>query len=172
MAASGALPVVDLAPFFTEDVKGGTAGATEAVRQACQTHGFFRAVNHGVPVDLMARALELSAAFFALPDEEKTKVRAAQGSKVVPAGYGRQPAHVADKNEYLVVFYPKLGLNAYPDEPSGFRSVRAQNSLLVDLFEFFIELKNIGARTDFEISYRGPRGQGIKEQDLDIRALQ
>ncbi|XP_066346088.1 flavanone 3-dioxygenase 2-like [Miscanthus floridulus] len=122
MAASDALPVVDLAPFFTEDVKGGTAGATEAVRQACQTHGFFRAVNHGVPVDLMARALELSAAFFALPDEEKAKVRAAQGSKVpVPAGYGRQPAHVADKNEYLVVFDPKLGLSAYPAEPDGFR---------------------------------------------------
>ena len=171
MAASGALPVVDLAPFFTKDGKGGIAGATEAVRQACQTHGFFRAVNHGVPVDLMARALELSAAFFALPDEEKAKVRAAQGSKVpVPAGYGRQPAHVADKNEYLVVFDPKLGLSAYPAEPDGFRSVRAQNSVLVDLFEFLIELKNIGARRDFEISYRGPRDQGIKEQDLDTRA--
>ena len=73
MAASDALPVVDLAPFFTEDVKGGTAGATEAVRQACQTHGFFRAVNHGVPVDLMARALELSAAFFALPDRRRPR---------------------------------------------------------------------------------------------------
>jgi isopenicillin N synthase-like dioxygenase len=126
MAASSALPVVDLAPFFTEDGKGGTAGATEAVRQACQTHGFFRAVNHGVPVELMARALELSAAFFALPDEEKAKVRPAEGSKAprsLPAGYGRQPAHSADKNEYLVVFDPKLGLNAYPAEPAGFRSV-------------------------------------------------
>ena len=124
LAASGALPVVDLAPFFTEDGKGGIAGATEAVRQACQTHGFFRAVNHGVPVELMARALDLSAAFFALPDEEKAKIRPAQGSKVpVPAGYGRQPAHSADKNEYLVVFDPKLGLNAYPAEPAGFRSV-------------------------------------------------
>ena len=126
MAASGALPVVDLAPFFTDDGHDGgvsRASATEAVRQACRTHGFFRAVNHGVPAHLMARALELSAAFFALPDEEKTKVRAAQGSKVVPAGYGRQPAHVADKNEYLVVFDPKLGLNAYPAEPAGFRSV-------------------------------------------------
>lgn len=58
---------------------------------------------------------ELAAAFFALPDEEKARVRAAEGSKAplpVPAGYGRQPAHSADKNEYLVVFDPKLGLGS------------------------------------------------------------
>jgi isopenicillin N synthase-like dioxygenase len=136
MAASGELPVVDLAPFFTEDGKGCIAGASEAVLQACQTHGFFSVVNHRVPVELMARALELSAAFFALPDEEKAKVRAAEGSKVpLPGGYGRQPAHVADKNEYLVVFDPKLGLNAYPAGPAGFRSVRVrgQNPVPADL---------------------------------------
>ncbi|CAL5014586.1 unnamed protein product [Urochloa decumbens] len=69
------------------------------------------------------RALELSAAFFALPDEEKVKVRRpAEGSKApLPAGYGRQPAHAADKNEYLVIFDPKLGFNVYPAEPAGFR---------------------------------------------------
>ncbi|XP_066349983.1 flavanone 3-dioxygenase 2-like [Miscanthus floridulus] len=122
MAASGALPVVDLAPFFTDDGGVSRASATEAVRQACRTHGFFRAVNHGVPAHLMARALELSAAFFALPDEDKARARAAEGSKApLPAGYARQPAHSADKNEYVLVFDPKLGLNVYPDEPAGFR---------------------------------------------------
>jgi isopenicillin N synthase-like dioxygenase len=121
MAAGGALPVVDLAPFLTGD-EGGIARATEAVREACRTHGFFRAVNHGVPAELLARALELSAAFFALPDEEKAKVRLAAGSEApLPAGYGRQPAHSTDKNEYLVVFDPKLGFNMYPAEPAGFR---------------------------------------------------
>ncbi|CAN6236424.1 unnamed protein product [Urochloa humidicola] len=129
MAASGALPVVDLAPFFTqnddEDEAGGVARAraTEAVREACRTHGFFRAVNHGVPPELMARALELSAAFFALPDEKKGKARPAEGSGApLPAGYARQLAHSADKNEYLLVFDPKLGFNVYPAaEPAGFR---------------------------------------------------
>ncbi|GJN26255.1 hypothetical protein PR202_gb14173 [Eleusine coracana subsp. coracana] len=118
----GALPVVDLTPFFTGD-EGGIARATEAVREACRTHGFFRAVNHGVPPELMARALELSAAFFALPDEEKIKVRPAEGAKAppLPAGYARQPAHSADKNEYVLLFDPKLGFNVYPAEPAGFR---------------------------------------------------
>lgn len=127
MAASkgGALPVVDLAPFFAgegaEDV-GARAQATEAVREACQATGFFRAVNHGVPRELMARALELSAAFFALPDEEKAKVRPAEGASPapLPVGYARQPTHSADKNEYLLLFNPKL-FNQYPAEPAGFR---------------------------------------------------
>ncbi|XP_062226913.1 flavanone 3-dioxygenase 2-like [Phragmites australis] len=123
MAVTDALPIVDLAPFFAGgDDKGGMARATEAVREACRTHGFFRAVNHGVPDELMARALELSAAFFALPNEEKAKIRPVEGSKApLPAGYARQPMHSADKNEYVLVFDPRLGFNVYPTEPAGFR---------------------------------------------------
>lgn len=113
--------MVDLTPFFIGD-EGGVARATEAVAEACRTHGFFRAINHGVPTELMARALELSAAFFMLPDDEKAKVHPAEGfTTPVAAGYGRQPAHSADKNEYLLFFNPKLGVNVYPDEPDGFR---------------------------------------------------
>ncbi|CAO2036723.1 unnamed protein product [Urochloa humidicola] len=123
MAASCALPVVDLAPFFNQDDEAGVARATEAVREACRTHGFFRAVNHNVPAETMARALELSSVFFALPDEEKGKARPAEGSVVphFPVGYARQPVHSADKNEYLLVFDPKLGCNVYPAEPAEFR---------------------------------------------------
>ncbi|TVU51772.1 hypothetical protein EJB05_03216, partial [Eragrostis curvula] len=121
MADSGALPVVDLAPFFAGDGQGGVARATEAVREACRTHGFFCAVNHGVPPELMSRALELSAVFFALPDE-KAKAGPAEGSKApLPTGYARQPAHSADKNEYVLMLDPKLGFNVYPAEPDGFR---------------------------------------------------
>jgi isopenicillin N synthase-like dioxygenase len=43
----------------------------DAVREACRMHDFFRAVNHSIPAGLMTHALELLAAFFALPDEEK-----------------------------------------------------------------------------------------------------
>ncbi|KAF8660193.1 hypothetical protein HU200_057758 [Digitaria exilis] len=123
MAATVALPVVDLAPFLAGDDKAdGVAGATETVREACRTHGFFRAVNHGVPTELMARALQLSAAFFALPDEEKAKARPADGSGApLPAGYSRRPANSTDKSEYMLVFNPKFGFNAYPADPAGFR---------------------------------------------------
>ncbi|KAJ1273108.1 hypothetical protein BS78_06G255300 [Paspalum vaginatum] len=120
-AASGKLPVVDLAPFFTGDT-GSMARATEAMREACETRGFFRVVNHGVPAELMGRALELAAPFFALPDVEKAKVRPAEGCKApLPTGYGQQAAHTADKNEHLAIFDPKLGFNAYPAQPAGFR---------------------------------------------------
>lgn len=134
-ATSSALPVVDMAPFFAGDDGNGKARATEAVREACCTHGFFRAVNHGVKPEVMARALELSAAFFALPDEEKAKARPAEGSNApLPAGYARQPAHSADKSEYVLMFNPKLGFNVYPADPPGFRSVQSQCKPLL-LFE-------------------------------------
>jgi len=99
MATSGALPVVDLAPFFAGDDEGAVARATDdAVREACRTHGFFHAVNHGVPAELMARALELSAAFFALPDEEKAKVRpAGRGETEGPGGRGDVQAASPDR---------------------------------------------------------------------------
>ncbi|EAZ32177.1 hypothetical protein OsJ_16383 [Oryza sativa Japonica Group] len=84
----------------------------------------------------MARALELSAAFFALPDEEKAKARPVEGSEApLPAGYARQPAHSADKNEYLLAFDPQLGFNLYPDEPSGFREA---------LYELYGKLTELG----------------------------
>jgi isopenicillin N synthase-like dioxygenase len=130
MAASNGstIPTVDLSPFFVGDDKDGVARAraraNEVVREACQSSGFFRVVNHGVPRELMARALELQALFFALPDEEKAKVRPAEGttSPPFPAGHARQPTNSVDKNELLLVLHPKLWLNLYPAEPAGFRS--------------------------------------------------
>ncbi|XP_047070157.1 2-oxoglutarate-dependent dioxygenase 19-like [Lolium rigidum] len=138
-SSRGALPVVDLAPFFStaEDAAAARARATEAVREACMDTGFFRIVNHGVPRELMARMLELSAAFFALPDEEKAKVLPAEGSSStpLPAGYLRPPADSPDKNEYLLVFNPELVLNMYLAEPAGFRDV---------IEECYAKLTNLG----------------------------
>jgi isopenicillin N synthase-like dioxygenase len=144
MAASddgSALPVVDLAPFFVDDdgdgVARGRGRATEAVREACLSSGFFRVVNHGVPRELMARALQLQASFFALPDEEKTKVRPAEGTCApLPAGYARQPAHSVDKNEFLLVLHPRLWPNLYPAEHAGFRSAFAVCCLFGASFDF------------------------------------
>ncbi|OAY70726.1 Gibberellin 20 oxidase 5 [Ananas comosus] len=98
-----AIPIVDLSPFLCGGGGGDEAGvklATETIGEACRHYGFFWIVNHGVPREHMARAIELSQAFFALPDEEKRKVKPAEGSKApLPAGYSRQPEHSADKND-------------------------------------------------------------------------
>ncbi|XBI95886.1 2-oxoglutarate-Fe(II) type oxidoreductase hxnY-like [Triticum dicoccoides] len=168
MAASngGALTLVDLAPFFAvgdADDAGARARATEAVREACQATGFFRAVNHAVPRELMARALDLSAAFFALPDEEKAKVRPAEGASAspLPVGYARQPAHSADKNEYLLLFNPKLGLNHYPAQPAGFRD--ALEECYAKLTELGLLIQDIlnecmGLPPGFLAGYNADRG--------------
>ncbi|KAL6844489.1 hypothetical protein ACP4OV_026162 [Aristida adscensionis] len=169
MASSGAttIPVVDLSPFFAGDDEDGAAAAaaasaTEAVRQACRTHGFFRAVNHGVPAELMARAMELSAAFFALPEEEKAMVRpaVAPNDTPLPAGYGRLPAPADDKYEYMVVYNPKLGVNVYPAEPAGFRETMEEcYAKLTELGMLTQEILNecMGLPAGFLENYNGDR---------------
>ncbi|XP_062208546.1 flavanone 3-dioxygenase 2-like [Phragmites australis] len=134
MATSGVLPVVDLAPFFTGD-EGGMTRATEAMLEACRTLGFFRAVNHGMPAELMTRALELSAAFFELPDDEKVKVRPVEGSQApLTAGYGRHPVHLVDRYEYVRACHPRHGLNLYyPAETAGFREAMECYAKLTEL---------------------------------------
>lgn len=121
--AENTIPTVDLSQFFSKEEEGRKL-ATDTIAQACQTYGFFRIINHGVPAELMARALDLSKQFFALPDEEKHKVKPIEGSKApLPAGYARQPEHSKDKNEYFMVFSPDLGFNPYPDQPAEFKLV-------------------------------------------------
>ncbi|CAN1262666.1 1-aminocyclopropane-1-carboxylate oxidase 5 [Linum perenne] len=61
----------------------------EVVKEACSEYGFFQIVNHGVPTELMKRALKLSKTFFELADEEKRKFSAGDGAPL-PAGYSRQ----------------------------------------------------------------------------------
>uniref|UniRef100_A0ACD5TT94 Uncharacterized protein n=1 Tax=Avena sativa TaxID=4498 RepID=A0ACD5TT94_AVESA len=127
MAAAMGLPMVDLAPFFTSDreddgARAARASAIEAAVEACRTYGFFRVVNHGVPHELVSRLLELSSAFFALPDEEKAKVAAETGRATpIPAGYYRLPSHSPDNAEYLLMYQAHLGHNLYPAEPHEFR---------------------------------------------------
>ncbi|GMY15642.1 flavonol synthase/flavanone 3-hydroxylase-like [Fagus crenata] len=94
----------------------------EAISQACSEYGFFQIVDHGVPHDLMSRALHLSKTFFEYPDEEKLK--SSPGSEApLPAGYSKQPKHSLDKNEYLLLFPPKSSFNVYPQNPPEFKEV-------------------------------------------------
>ncbi|KAJ3677361.1 hypothetical protein LUZ60_003085 [Juncus effusus] len=117
-----AIPIVDLSPFFTGD-EAGILLSTETINQACRTCGFFRIVNHGIPSELMDRALSLSKEFFSLTDEEKQRVKPVEGSKSpLPAGYAKQPENSMDKNEYCLFFSPGLGFNLYPDRPAEFKA--------------------------------------------------
>jgi isopenicillin N synthase-like dioxygenase len=74
MAASNAIPTIDLSPL-----RGGSRAAqSEVARQidaACTEIGFFLVAGHGIPQDLITTTRQRAIDFFALPDDEKMKVQ-------------------------------------------------------------------------------------------------
>jgi isopenicillin N synthase-like dioxygenase len=64
------VPVIDLAPYFAGD-PAGRAAVVDAVRTACETHGFLVITGHGVPQESIDAVYSVSEEFFALPLEEK-----------------------------------------------------------------------------------------------------
>ena len=71
-----AIPVIDMAPLHEGRLESARRVAGELLA-AAQTVGFFYVRNHGVPQDVLARADAVARRFFALPLEEKQKVRVA-----------------------------------------------------------------------------------------------
>lgn len=67
------IPVIDFGPFFAGD-PGALEPLGAAVRQACETIGFFYIQRHGIPEDLIARAFAQSKRFHALPLDDKRKL--------------------------------------------------------------------------------------------------
>ena len=123
---SSGIPIVDLSPFFRSDGDGDEGEkkkSMQVIAEACSEYGFFQIVNNGVPLDLMSRALELSTTWFQNnPDEEKL-MSLPPSHLPLPAGYGRQPEHLPDKNEYLILFPPNSGFNVYPQNPPQFKHI-------------------------------------------------
>ncbi|CAM0882644.1 unnamed protein product [Alopecurus aequalis] len=67
------MPVVDLS----------SPGAPRAMADACERFGFFKLVNHGVPVDTMERLESEAVSFFSLSQAEKDR-----SGPAYPFGYG------------------------------------------------------------------------------------
>ncbi|OAY76909.1 Gibberellin 20 oxidase 1-B [Ananas comosus] len=72
------VPSVDLGAFLS-GAPGAAAEAAALVRWACERHGFFQVVNHGVPSRLLAEAHRCAAAFFATPLPEKQRAQRRPG---------------------------------------------------------------------------------------------
>ena len=81
------LPIVDVAPLVAHEPAAAAAPATTAglaaaagqIEAACREHGFFYVTGHGVPPGLLTRLAEASAAFFALPEQDKMEIAMARG---------------------------------------------------------------------------------------------
>jgi isopenicillin N synthase-like dioxygenase len=73
-AAASQIRVIDYGPYFA-----GAPGALERVAaevaHACENIGFFYALNHGVPDELIDRAFAASRRFHAMPLEQKLALK-------------------------------------------------------------------------------------------------
>jgi isopenicillin N synthase-like dioxygenase len=68
------IPVIDYGPYFAGE-PGALERLAQDVRYACENIGFFYALNHGVPQDVVDRGFAASRRFHALPLEQKLKLR-------------------------------------------------------------------------------------------------
>ncbi|GLT39994.1 hypothetical protein SLA2020_141570 [Shorea laevis] len=67
------IPLIDLLPLTTS--LDNTDSLVSEIRDACKNWGFFQVINHGVPLEKRQRIEDAARKFFALPLEEKRKVR-------------------------------------------------------------------------------------------------
>ena len=73
-AAAGQIPVIDYGPYFA-DTPGALERVAAEVAHACENIGFFYALNHGVPDELIDRAFAASRRFHAMPLEQKLALK-------------------------------------------------------------------------------------------------
>lgn len=141
------IPVIDLSSLSSlsydlSDPAGADnsalSGLLDQIEAASRDWGFFQVVNHGVPPELLRRALKVSKEFFDLPPEEKRKVRRDEKN---PYGYyeGEHTKNVRDWKEvfdFVLKEVPYLqsetgGIsdelqtyrNQWPEHPARFREV-------------------------------------------------
>jgi isopenicillin N synthase-like dioxygenase len=82
------LPVIDMAALFEPGDAAGRRRVADAIRTACEAHGFFYLVGHGISETLLADLETESHAFFARPLAEKMAISMDQGG---PAWRGYFP---------------------------------------------------------------------------------
>ncbi|KAG0468816.1 hypothetical protein HPP92_018144 [Vanilla planifolia] len=109
ISEAGGIPVIDLSPLVAltrddddriECSKEALAGLVAEVGAACKAWGFFQIVNHGVPPELLDRLLAVAREFFALPLEEKRRVRRGEEN---PLGY-YDTEHTKNVRDWKEVF--------------------------------------------------------------------
>ena len=110
---STSVPIVGFAPFLAGD-REGKRHVARAIRDACETTGFFYLTEHGVPQSEIDAVFAAARQFFALPLEKRMDV-----ALVIGPNRGYQP----------------LGARLYPgeaDAPDGNESYKYQHELPPD----------------------------------------
>ncbi|KAF3334179.1 gibberellin 20 oxidase 2-like protein [Carex littledalei] len=72
-------PTIDLQAVLTGDTSS-IKKQIDALRAACETHGFFLVVNHGIDTNILNGAMDRTAEFFTMPLETKLNMVKKKGS--------------------------------------------------------------------------------------------
>lgn len=76
------LPIIDVSALLTDDSNEKIQDdVASQIHHACRDWGFFYVKNHGVPIELQERLVELSRMFFAQPVEEKMQIAMSKGGR-------------------------------------------------------------------------------------------
>ncbi|XP_074571229.1 protein LATERAL BRANCHING OXIDOREDUCTASE 1-like [Curcuma longa] len=153
------IPVIDLAPIYLLDGRLESPLPPELedvvaqVEAACREWGFFQVINHGVPPGVVERAWAAARGFFALPPEERRRVRRDEAN---PLGYfeAENTKNVRDWKEvfdmvvYEPAFIPSMSAdgedadepiqlrNRWPQSPPGFREALEEYAKATEVLAF------------------------------------
>ncbi|KAH0459067.1 hypothetical protein IEQ34_011881 [Dendrobium chrysotoxum] len=83
ISEAGGIPVIDLSPIIAGEEEA-FSGLVAEVGSACKNWGFFQVINHGIDGEVLERIHAAAREFFALPLEEKRRVRRGEDN---PLGY-------------------------------------------------------------------------------------
>ncbi|MGA8754858.1 MAG: 2-oxoglutarate and iron-dependent oxygenase domain-containing protein [Stellaceae bacterium] len=135
-AAAKAIPVIDYGPFFAGE-NGALERLAEKIADACENIGFFYALNHGVPDELIDRAFAASRRFFALPIEQKLALELNENNigylPINASVQGASTVHKATKPNQNESFF--ISHDRGPDHPDvvADKQLRGQNQWPVDM---------------------------------------
>lgn len=130
------LPVIDMAALFDAADAAGRGRVAADIRTACEAHGFFYLVGHGVTAEVMAELEAESRRFFARPLAEKMAISMERGGRAwrgyFPVG-GELTSGRPDLKEGLYLgtelaadhpraSLPMHGPNLWPGDQPGLRA--------------------------------------------------
>ncbi|WP_296229585.1 2-oxoglutarate and iron-dependent oxygenase domain-containing protein [uncultured Pseudomonas sp.] len=144
-----ALPIIDIAPLYTDDASAWPAVA-EQIDRACRDWGFFYIVGHPIGAERIDALLSAAKTFFAQPAEEKLRIDITQTAH--HRGYGAiateqlDPSKPSDLKEtfdmgfHMPADHPEVlagkplrGPNRHPDMPGWAELMEAHYGDMQDL---------------------------------------
>lgn len=75
------IPTVDISPYLNSSSSPAGQAVITSVANACRTSGFFQLLGHGISPNLQQKIFSASQKLFALPCEEKAKIKSVIGGR-------------------------------------------------------------------------------------------